>query len=131
MDTRTDFDIQPFFQSTTDQHKTELIALGSGKGGAGKTVISASMAAGLASMNKKVVVVDMDFGCANLYKVMGMDEPKTSCVEKIQNETGDLADVLVDHPVFPNLKEILQKQTYHNSQLPKIQIPLCQHKLAL
>lgn len=104
MDTRTDFDSQPFFQSTTDQHKTELIALGSGKGGAGKTVISASMAAGLASMNKKVVVVDMDFGCANLYKVMGMDEPKTSCVEKIQNETGDLADVLVDHPVFPNLK---------------------------
>jgi MinD superfamily P-loop ATPase len=44
----------------------KVIVITSGKGGVGKTTTSANLGMALASMGKKVVLVDADFGLRNL-----------------------------------------------------------------
>ncbi len=51
----------------------KVIVVTSGKGGVGKTTISASLGAALAMQGKRVAVVDMDIGLRNLDVVMGLE----------------------------------------------------------
>ncbi len=52
---------------------TRRIVITSGKGGVGKTSIVSMLGYALASLNKKVLLVDMDFGLNNLDVVMGIE----------------------------------------------------------
>ncbi len=52
---------------------SSVIVVTSGKGGVGKTTSTANIGAGLARMNKKVVLVDTDIGLRNLDVVMGLE----------------------------------------------------------
>ena len=52
---------------------SEVIVVTSGKGGVGKTTSAANIGAGLARMNKKVVLIDTDIGLRNLDVVMGLE----------------------------------------------------------
>ena len=52
---------------------SEIIVVTSGKGGVGKTTVTANLGLGLARMNKKVVVVDTDIGLRNLDVVLGLE----------------------------------------------------------
>lgn len=49
------------------------IVITSGKGGVGKTTISANLGAGLARLNQKVVILDVDIGLNNLDVVLGIE----------------------------------------------------------
>jgi septum site-determining protein MinD len=51
----------------------KIIVISSGKGGVGKTTVTASVGAALAMEDKKVAVVDMDIGLRNLDVVMGLE----------------------------------------------------------
>ena len=51
----------------------DVIVITSGKGGVGKTTTTANLGAGLAMLNKKVVVLDTDLGLRNLDVVMGLE----------------------------------------------------------
>ena len=51
----------------------EVIVVTSGKGGVGKTTTTANIGAGLASLGKKVVLIDTDIGLRNLDVVMGLE----------------------------------------------------------
>ncbi|PIE75229.1 MAG: septum site-determining protein MinD [Deltaproteobacteria bacterium] len=51
----------------------KVIVITSGKGGVGKTTTTASLGAAIASLGKKVAVVDMDIGLRNLDVVMGLE----------------------------------------------------------
>jgi flagellar biosynthesis protein FlhG len=53
------------------------IAVVSGKGGVGKTVITANLAAALSSLGRRVLVVDADLGLANLDIMLGVDPQYT------------------------------------------------------
>jgi flagellar biosynthesis protein FlhG len=55
--------------------KARRIAVISGKGGVGKTVITANLAAALSSLGRRVLVIDADLGLANLDIILGV-EPK-------------------------------------------------------
>lgn len=50
-----------------------VIVVTSGKGGVGKTTISANIAFGLSNMDKKVLVIDTDIGLRNLDVIMGLE----------------------------------------------------------
>ncbi len=52
---------------------SEVIVITSGKGGVGKTTTTANIGVGLATLNKKVVVIDTDLGLRNLDVVMGLE----------------------------------------------------------
>lgn len=51
----------------------KVITITSGKGGVGKTTITANLASSLAMMGKKVVAIDADIGLRNLDVVMGLE----------------------------------------------------------
>lgn len=49
------------------------IVITSGKGGVGKTTVTANLGVALAGLNKRVLLVDVDFGLNNLDVVMGVE----------------------------------------------------------
>ncbi len=53
-------------------------AIAGGKGGTGKSMVTAGLAVRLAEQNKRVVLVDADFGGPNLHSIMGLKRPKRS-----------------------------------------------------
>ncbi|MFA6187220.1 MAG: MinD/ParA family protein [Phycisphaerae bacterium] len=53
--------------------RAKVIAVASGKGGVGKTNISANLAICLAASGKRVVLFDADFGLANLDIILGVN----------------------------------------------------------
>jgi flagellar biosynthesis protein FlhG len=52
--------------------RARIVAVTSGKGGVGKTFLSANLAAALASRGKRVLVLDADLGLANLDVVLNL-----------------------------------------------------------
>jgi flagellar biosynthesis protein FlhG len=50
-----------------------IMAVTSGKGGVGKTNVVANLAAGLSEIGKKVVILDADFGLANVDVLLGLN----------------------------------------------------------
>jgi flagellar biosynthesis protein FlhG len=53
--------------------RARRFAVISGKGGVGKTVITANLAAALASLGRRILVIDADLGLANLDILLGVD----------------------------------------------------------
>ena len=83
-----------------------LVAVGGGKGGVGKTIISSSLSVGLAMLGKRVVVIDADFGCANLHKALGIERAEKNTYQFFKREVQTLDEILIDHPQFEHLKII-------------------------
>ncbi len=94
-----------FTVNTNGHFKKRIYAVASGKGGVGKTVISSSIGVGLASMGQEVIMVDADFGGANMHTCMGILEPELTFFDfyTLQKET--LSDIVLDTPV-ENLRMI-------------------------
>ena len=55
----------------------QIIPVASGKGGVGKSLLSANLAIALGQSDKKVVLADLDLGASNLHLVIGQSSPKT------------------------------------------------------
>lgn len=54
-----------------------IVSLTSGKGGVGKTFVTTNLAATLARLGKKVLVVDCDLGLANIDIMLGINPSRT------------------------------------------------------
>jgi flagellar biosynthesis protein FlhG len=83
---------------------SEIIAIGGGKGGIGKTVIAASLGVGLASLDKEVVIVDADFAGADLHLALGLETPGKTFFDFYKGEARHLDEILIEHPYFEKLK---------------------------
>ena len=80
----------------------EAIAVLSGKGGTGKTTITAAVATALASAGERVLCIDCDVGLRNLDISLGAaDQPSLSFLDILQGSYR--LDQLVSHPVYPSL----------------------------
>jgi len=76
---------------------TRLIAIASGKGGVGKTVMTANLGTALAQLGKKVIMVDADLDMANLELVLGM-EGRPITLQDVLNGEAHLQDTIYDAP---------------------------------
>lgn len=59
----------------------QLWVIGSGKGGVGKTFITSSLGITLSKLDKKVLLVDLDFGGANLHTALGKVHSTTTIAD--------------------------------------------------
>lgn len=54
----------------------QIIPIASGKGGVGKSLVSANLAVALGKLGKSVILADLDLGASNLHLVLGQQAPK-------------------------------------------------------
>lgn len=80
-------------------------AVGGGKGGVGKSVITSNLAISLAQQGKRCIAIDADLGGANLHTVIGMRNPKYALSAFLRREVSSLNDIIADTPI-PNLRLI-------------------------
>lgn len=88
-----------------EDYGRKVMAIASGKGGVGKTVLTASLGVGLAALGKEVILIDADFGGANLHTCMGFLEPRYTFLDYYTMERETLEDIILDSPIA-NLKLI-------------------------
>jgi flagellar biosynthesis protein FlhG len=58
-----------------NQSSRNIIAIGGGKGGIGKSVVSTNLAVGLALAGHSVILADTDYGASNLHALLGIRTP--------------------------------------------------------
>ena len=51
----------------------KVIVVTSGKGGVGKTTVTANLASALSSMGRRVLTIDADIGLRNLDMILGLE----------------------------------------------------------
>ena len=94
---------------------SEIIVVTSGKGGVGKTTSTANIGAGLARMNKKVVLVDTDIGLRNLDVVMGLENRIIYNLVDVIEGTCRLKQALIRDKHYPGLYLLPSAQTRDKS----------------
>ncbi|HHS12535.1 MAG TPA: hypothetical protein ENN03_02070 [bacterium] len=80
----------------------KIIAVGGGKGGIGKSVIAASLGAGLARLNHHAAVVDADLGGSNLHTIFGIEKPEYTLSDFLDGKK-PLQTLLRPHPDMETL----------------------------
>lgn len=89
----------------------EAIVVTSGKGGVGKTTTTANIGTALASMGKRVVVVDGDTGLRNLDVLMGLENRIVFTLLDVLEEKCKLKQALIKDKRFENLFLLPTAQT--------------------
>lgn len=82
--------------ATSGRSPARVIAVTSGKGGVGKSNVALNVALGLARLGKRVVLVDIDLGFANLDVLMGV-APRFHLLDLVTRRLS-VWDVLTDGP---------------------------------
>ena len=80
----------------------QIYPIGGGKGGVGKSFITASLGALIAKWGKKVVIIDLDLGASNLHTMLGMQSPDIGLNSFLNKTVQDLERAAVP-TIIPNL----------------------------
>ena len=83
-------------QATEPVARVQVIAVTSGKGGVGKTNVSANLALALARSGKRVLVLDADLGLGNLDVLLGLAPRYT--LEHVLSGEKSMSDVVATGP---------------------------------
>lgn len=97
--------IDPIQQSEPVKPAAEIIAIGSGKGGVGKSFFSSSLAFFLSQFGHDVLLIDLDLGAPNLHTNLGMNPHQKGINEFLTNPELSLSDVTQSTP-FHHLRFI-------------------------
>jgi len=76
-----------------------IIPIASGKGGVGKSLVSANLAVSFAQAGKRVILADLDLGASNLHLVLGHHAPKLGIGTFLNNTKSNFADVITETDV--------------------------------
>ncbi len=79
------------------------IVVTSGKGGVGKTSVTANLGVQLAKKGCRVLVCDLDFGLNNIDVVLGVENQATYDVSDVVEGRCRARQALVQHPLYPTL----------------------------
>lgn len=89
----------------------KVVTITSGKGGVGKTTATANLGISLASLGKKVVVIDADIGLRNLDVIMGLENRIVYDLVDIVEGRCKLSQAMIKHKRFTDLHLIPAAQT--------------------
>lgn len=93
----------------------QVVTITSGKGGVGKTTLSANVSAALAKLGKKTVVVDTDVGLRNLDIVMGLENRIVFDLVDVVEGRCDLSKACIRDKRIPTLQLLPAAQTRDKS----------------
>ena len=80
-----------------------VICVASGKGGTGKTSVSAGLACSLAAAGHSVCAIDADIGLRNLDLVLGLSDRAVFDFTDVLSKRASLEKALTQHELLPNL----------------------------
>ncbi len=63
------------------EKEDKIWAIGGGKGGTGKSFVTSAMGTYIAGKGKRVILIDIDIGGANLHSFLGISRPKKSLTD--------------------------------------------------
>ncbi|SET01867.1 P-loop NTPase [Stigmatella erecta] len=86
-----------------------IIAVGGGKGGIGKTLVSANLGIALAQAGMRVLLVDADLGGANLHTCLGVGQPSATLSDFVRSSKTRIEDIILPTGV-PHLSLIAGAQ---------------------
>src|ERR1041385_2025392 len=72
-----------------------VVAIGGGKGGVGKSLVAANVGIFLATLGKRVILVDGAFGAPNLHIFAGVPRPSRSLAEALSPSAPALSELAV------------------------------------
>lgn len=93
------------FDTVPKSARQTIWAIGGGKGGVGKSLVTANLSICLALMNFKVVVIDLDLGGANLHTCLGVPIPENTLSDYLTKKVRKLNKLITPTPI-PNLSII-------------------------
>jgi len=82
-----------------------ILAVGGGKGGTGKSFLSANLAIELGALQGDVVIIDADLGGPNLHTLLSVKDNGKDLGSFIKNSTSSLEEIMTDTS-YPGLKLI-------------------------
>ncbi|HWF60784.1 MAG TPA: P-loop NTPase [Nitrospira sp.] len=83
-----------------------LISVASGKGGVGKSVVSANLALALAKGGRQVILADLDVGGADAHIMFGELNPSVTLTDFLDKRVSRLDEVAIPVTIHPNLRLI-------------------------
>lgn len=95
-----------------------ILALGGGKGGIGKSFLTANLSVRLATLGYKVSAIDLDLGSANLHTCLGVQSPVRGISHFFQGEIESLGDAGTKTSV-PNLTLYAGNQDFWQNVKPQ------------
>ena len=84
-------------------NSSTIIPVASGKGGVGKTFLTANVAIALAQRGHKTIAVDMDLGGSNLHSFFGLPNRHPGIGDFLKAKAADLEELLIPAKI-PNLQ---------------------------
>jgi flagellar biosynthesis protein FlhG len=82
--------------SDTTKKTPNIIAVGGGKGGSGKSIFSALLAFWMARRGSRTILMDVDLGGANIHTLLGLKNPDRTLNDFITRRLETLNDVCLD-----------------------------------
>mgnify|MGYP003617274944 FL=1 len=86
-------------QGISPQRRQKIWAVGGGKGGVGKSLVTANLSICLALMGYKVVAIDLDLGGANLHTCLGVPIPEKTLSDYLSKKVPSLGHLLTSTPI--------------------------------
>lgn len=82
-------------------HQThqKVWAIGGGKGGVGKSLVTANTSICLALMGYKVITVDLDLGGANMHTCLGLPIPEKTLSDYVSKKVKDMDELVTPTPI--------------------------------
>ena len=92
-------DSDEYFGQWQNSSTIKVWAIGGGKGGVGKSLMTANLSICLALMGYRVVAVDLDLGGANLHTCLGIPIPDKTLSDYFSKKVGALAELQTSTPI--------------------------------
>jgi septum site-determining protein MinD len=117
---------EPVARPVEPSGSARVVTVTSGKGGVGKTTVTANLGAALAMRGQRVVLIDADVGLRNLDVMLGLENRIVYDLVDVIEERCRLRQALVRHKQLPELFLLPAAQTRDKSAVePEDMVRVC------